>query len=399
MIVFDHPLETRYDRHRLIPWWDQEKLARASILVAGAGALGNEALKLLALLGIGRILVIDFDVVSRSNLARSVLFRDEDVGRPKVEVAVERVHQINPTVEISGVQGDLRLDLGLGEIRKAGVVLGCLDSVNARWALNRKCLQAGVEWIDAGISDFHGQVTRYGPHAGACFECTFTRATYDRFDKRYACPYGLRTRQPENKVPTTAVTASLTAAIQVQQALLLLHGQEGGLAPGQRLSVFLQPFHMTVDALPPDPACLAHDPIPQCLPSVAISVTEHSAGDVLRQAQAFLPGAHTLELPFDLVVAFECPGCGEREELLRPKEKVYQDETRCPQCGAMRGPFTQSSVSLEDPLAGRSLSDLGLPPNEILVIGHDSAKIFIELHQPGAVPLGSSYSRRGNHPA
>ena len=79
--------EDRYSRLRLIPWWDQEKLKNACILVVGAGAIGNELIKNLALLGIGSILIVDMDQIEQTNLTRSVLFRAGDVGRYKAEVA------------------------------------------------------------------------------------------------------------------------------------------------------------------------------------------------------------------------------------------------------------------------------------------------------------------------
>lgn len=79
--------ESRYNRHHLIDWWDQTRLKAANVSVAGAGALGNEVLKNLGLVGVGNITIIDFDTVSITNLTRSVLFRESDVGLPKVEVA------------------------------------------------------------------------------------------------------------------------------------------------------------------------------------------------------------------------------------------------------------------------------------------------------------------------
>src|SRR5689334_23683765 len=88
----------RYGRLRLIPWWRQERLAAAKILVVGAGALGNEVLKNLALVGVGTTYVIDLDDVEPSNLSRSVLFRAEDGGRPKAHVAAKRAGEINPEV-------------------------------------------------------------------------------------------------------------------------------------------------------------------------------------------------------------------------------------------------------------------------------------------------------------
>src|SRR4026208_1555396 len=96
----DEPLwiddEDRYSRLRLIAWWDQQKLSKARILVVGAGAIGNEVLKNLALLEIGTVYIVDFDRVELSNLARSVLFRPSDRGRPKAEAAAEAMRTLNP---------------------------------------------------------------------------------------------------------------------------------------------------------------------------------------------------------------------------------------------------------------------------------------------------------------
>src|SRR4051812_5845022 len=92
--------DDRYSRLRLIPWWRQERLAAARVLVVGAGALGNEVLKNLALLGVGTVHVIDLDEVEPSNLSRSVLFRAGDGGRAKAVVAAERVREINPEMTV-----------------------------------------------------------------------------------------------------------------------------------------------------------------------------------------------------------------------------------------------------------------------------------------------------------
>lgn len=93
----------RYDRHHSIDWWNQNKLKDSKILVAGAGALGNEVLKNLAMLGVGNITIIDFDTVSITNLTRSVLFRESDVGLSKVEVARKKALEINPEINIQAI--------------------------------------------------------------------------------------------------------------------------------------------------------------------------------------------------------------------------------------------------------------------------------------------------------
>src|SRR5689334_21620646 len=103
----------RYSRLRLIPWWRQEKLAAAKVLVVGAGALGNEVVKNLALVGVGTTYVIDRDAIETSNLSRSVLFRTSDGGRPKARVVAERAREINPEVAFHWLRGDVINDLGL----------------------------------------------------------------------------------------------------------------------------------------------------------------------------------------------------------------------------------------------------------------------------------------------
>src|SRR5438046_2685512 len=165
----------RYARQRLISAWDQEKISRASILVAGAGALGNEVLKNLALIGIGRILIVDFDRIEISNLSRSVLFREQDLHEPKASTAARALQRLNPEMCVEAIDGDLETDLGLGQIRDCDLVLGCLDSIYARWALNRACQRAGVSWINAGISATVGEISLHVPGEGACYECGMTQ--------------------------------------------------------------------------------------------------------------------------------------------------------------------------------------------------------------------------------
>ena len=93
----------RYDRQALIEWWDQRRVRDTRVVVVGAGALGNEILKLLALIGAGWTLVYDPDRIERSNLSRGVLFRDSDEGQLKAEVVARRMREINPDVHVHAV--------------------------------------------------------------------------------------------------------------------------------------------------------------------------------------------------------------------------------------------------------------------------------------------------------
>ncbi len=378
-ILFANLPEDRYDRQRRIAWWDQQRLAQAHVIVAGVGALGNEVLKSLALLGVGHILLVDFDTVSPSNLARMVLFHPEDIGQLKVEVAARRLRELNPDLEVRTINGDLHVAIGLGEFRAADLVFGCLDSVNARWALNRKCRQAGVEWIDAGISDFHAQVTRYHPTQGACYECTFTAETYERFNRRYSCPFGLRLRNMEGAVPTTAITTSLAAAIQVQEGLLSLHGIEANrLQPGQRLSMYLSPYRLLVDSLPENSGCLAHDPLPAEIEALQLSPGA-CPQDAFQMLQCSGKQASCLELPFDLLTEFVCESCGGRQPVLKPKQLVYQDEAACPTCKAMRTPQVTNSIEPGTELSHQPFERLGIPNREVIAFQISGERVYYQV--------------------
>src|SRR3984957_19747561 len=164
--------EDRFARFRLISWWDQARLSQARVLVIGAGALGNEILKNLALLGIGNVFVADLARVANSNLSRSVLFREADCGRPKVEVVAARAREIYPDMKVQPFFGNIVYDLGLGIYRWADVILGGLDNREARVAINQSAARAGKPWIDGAIERLDGVARVFNPAAGPCYECT-----------------------------------------------------------------------------------------------------------------------------------------------------------------------------------------------------------------------------------
>src|SRR5688572_23578613 len=131
--------EDRFDRFRLISWWDQAKLARAKVLVIGAGALGNEIIKNLSLLGIGNLFIADLDRVENSNLSRSVLYRESDNGSAKAVVAARAAREIYPSIKSQCFNGNVVYDLGMGVFRWADVIIGGLDNREARLSINRAC--------------------------------------------------------------------------------------------------------------------------------------------------------------------------------------------------------------------------------------------------------------------
>src|SRR5882724_5220317 len=135
--------EGRFARLEAIEWWDQSLLSRSRVLVIGAGALGNEVIKNLALLGIGEIVIVDMDRVELSNLSRSILFNEQDDGRSKAECAARQAQKIFGGLRVRPITGNVLADLGLGYFRRADVVIGALDNREARVFVNSACARVG----------------------------------------------------------------------------------------------------------------------------------------------------------------------------------------------------------------------------------------------------------------
>ena len=147
--------EDRYDRQKRIEGWDQRKIERATVMVVGAGATGNEVIKNLTLTGVGRIILIDFDIIEKSNLNRCVLFNmvDDIENKYKVDVVIEAAKKLNPDTEIIGLKTDLN-SIDKKYYKQADVICSCLDNVEARLQANNYAYYYGIPFIDSGIDEF-----------------------------------------------------------------------------------------------------------------------------------------------------------------------------------------------------------------------------------------------------
>ncbi len=216
----------------LLSWFKKERVKNARVLVAGCGALGNEVVKNLALFGVGHIYVVDFDKIELSNLTRSVLFREEDAYNHayKAEIVAKRAREINPQIEVVPIVGNLFSEVGFGLYRSVDVVIGCLDSRIARYQLNRLCLRAGKSWIDGSIENLTGVVKVYVPGLN-CYECGLSRDEFNHIMLRTGCADVVRSQTAHGRVATTPISASIVGALQVQEAMKIIHTidpKEGG---------------------------------------------------------------------------------------------------------------------------------------------------------------------------
>jgi molybdopterin/thiamine biosynthesis adenylyltransferase len=352
----------RYSRLRLIPWWRQERLTAARVLVVGAGALGNEVLKNLALLGVGTTYVIDLDDVETSNLSRSVLFRAEDGGKPKSEVAARRAREINPDVTMIPMRGDVITDLGLGLFADVDVVIGCLDNREARLWVNRQCWKVGTPWVDAAIQEIQGVVKVFVPPDSACYECAMTERDYQLLNLRYGCPLLRRDQILEGKVPTAPTIASMMAALEVQEALKLIHDLPVAAGSALVFNGVANQFYTT--KLPFRDDCLSHETYPE---PVELPLShQQTVAELFAAARPALSGPLMLALERDVVVGIDCPRCGWRVELLRPRSRVRLAEAVCPNCHEPGRPEIVNTIEEDSPLADRTLDRVGIPPYDIV---------------------------------
>ena len=222
--------------------FNQQRIASAEIMVVGCGALGNEVLKNLALLGAEHLTVVDFDRVETGNLSRCVLFRkeDADAGRYKVDVVAGRLREINPRMEIRSVCGDIAYDVGLGLLREMDVVIGCVDSRWARYCINRHCMRCGIPWVDGGIDLLEGTARVFRPGRN-CYACNLGPEGLKDLARRMPCAGAIRRNEEAGKAPTTSVIASIVGAVEVQEALKLLHPEL--LDSGEATSLCGQMFY------------------------------------------------------------------------------------------------------------------------------------------------------------
>lgn len=208
----------------LLSWFRKDKVSNARVLVAGAGALGNEVIKDLTLFGAGHIYVVDFDRIEISNLTRSVLFREEDAfkHRFKAEVAAKRAMEINPQIKVTPIVGNLFSEVGLALYKSVDVIIGCLDSRLARYQLNRMAMRAGKTWIDGSIENLTGVVKVYSPGV-SCYECGLSREEFNIIMLRTGCADVVRSQTSHGRIATTPVSASIVGAVQAQEALKVIH--------------------------------------------------------------------------------------------------------------------------------------------------------------------------------
>jgi adenylyltransferase/sulfurtransferase len=213
-------LRERYSRMLALRNFSERDMAsvmNTTVAMVGAGGLGSAALRLMAAIGFGRILIIDRDVVELSNIQRQTVYNTEDIGSPKAEAAAENLMLMNPNVEYEPICASVSEENAVDLIRGADIIVDGLDSFAARRAINRASLSISIPYIFAGAVEYYANVSTFIPGKTGCLHCLMGEAEDN----------------PENtcaRIGVSPILLSITSSIEVEEALLLATGREPHLA-------------------------------------------------------------------------------------------------------------------------------------------------------------------------
>ncbi|MFW9852232.1 MAG: ThiF family adenylyltransferase [Candidatus Thorarchaeota archaeon] len=217
--------EERYSRQQLIPGWDQESLLGSTVAIIGLGAIGTYVATILASSGIGKLTIIEFDTVEISNLNRQLLYNDEDVGKPKAEVAAKKLKEINPKIQIDFFNKKME-DVSVSVYEEADLIIACLDTFIGRRWINSMAVRVKKPLIMGGMFAFLGNLQVIIPYETPCFEC---QPLVPDEELAQACtPFGEERKKEREKeeeeppLPAVATMSSIIGGLMSQEALKIL---------------------------------------------------------------------------------------------------------------------------------------------------------------------------------
>lgn len=194
----------------------QEKLKNARVLVVGAGGLGSPISTYLAIAGVGKIILADFDTVELSNLNRQFLHHEKDIGRTKIESAKEKLLSMNPGIEVETI-GEMISEANIEYlIPECDIIVDALDNLETRHLLNRLAVKRRIPLVHGAVTGYDGQVTTIIPGKTPCFYCIFPRIS------------------KKEVFPVLGVTPGVIGSIQANEVIKFLTGK-GQLLEGRLL--------------------------------------------------------------------------------------------------------------------------------------------------------------------
>lgn len=378
----------------LLSWFKKERVNNARVLVAGAGALGNEVIKDLALFGVGHIFVVDFDRIEISNLTRSVLFRETDAfeHKYKAEVAAQRAMEINPQIKVTPIVGNLFSEVGLALYKSVDVIIGCLDSRLARYQLNRMAMRAGKTWIDGSIENLTGVVKVYSPGV-SCYECGLSREEFNVIMLRTGCADVVRSQSSQGRVATTPISASIIGAVQAQEAMKVIHQDcyDADKCPFTTLKGKIWRYEGLTNATNTyrfaswKKTCPAHDQWTGIIsiPEMSADMSVAKALEVLKRVLGV--GAVEINLMNNKFIEAIISDKPEKEfNVMIPESKLDDMIAKTPELRKLsyKTVFHKKfyeNIDSEFPFSELTLKEIGVPYFDIIMVSTDKGQFFVEL--------------------
>ena len=373
------------DRQERIKWWSQDTLKNARVMVVGAGAIGNEVLKNLALMGVGYILIVDYDDIELSNLSRTALFRHEDIGQRKAAVAAQRTQElsVNANAVVEFIDNDIVWELGLGVYRRMDVVLGCLDNVEARLSVNQACMLNNKTYIDGGIRELAGSVYVFAPPFECCFSCTTTQRERQAVGGRYdSCFHTLLSGYTKGKMATIQTSASIIAGMQVEQTMKFLHERHCNV--GMRIQYDgngkVPYFDVTSVYRRKGCDCEYIDPIEK-VHSLEGSSDVMTLNQLIKLVEKNGIAEPIIKFPASFVPFLTCSRCSRASEIMQPLSSLSDRKIQCNYCcipgdrESIQLTLVADSLDITEPemqdyreeLLNLPLSNLGFPMLHIIL--------------------------------
>lgn len=366
-------LKDRYQRHSLIDWFKQDKVFESYVIVVGAGAIGNELLKNLALLGVGRIHIIDFDNIEIHNLTRSILFKTKDVGKGKAEVASIAVKEINEDCETTFSNENFWNTLSISEIKKADAVFCCVDNFEARIKLNKLCYLAKTDFYNSGIDSRYVSVEMYPfskDKLSACFECNLPPTIYKRVSERYSCGWLHKIAYEEKKIPTTIITSSIAAANLLSLFLQANHPE--GYSDSVKIFNDSITLSSSIVHQQKNPDC------PNCYDSgndIYMAIAKRNISS-LYDFEFSINENQLIELSDPLILNIRCKQCGETKVINDIASNYDESITICDNCR-----LHSMDVDIVESLTFNKIKEIKLVnlPVKFLSIKNNQLNLIIEL--------------------
>ena len=352
--------DSRYHRQELITWWDQDALRRSRVLLVGAGALGNEVAKNLALVGVGELHVVDMDNIEHSNLARCVFFRESNEGSPKADTLSRAIRELNSEVQTESYVLPVQR-LGIGHLQSYDLVIGALDNREARAWVSQACRKLGKVWVDGAIEGLRGVARIFGTE-GPCYTCTLGENDFKQMSHRKSCALLAPEEILSGKTPTNATTAAVIAAVQAQEAVKLLVGSsdlvslvgKGWMFTGDSMDSYITNYRE-------DTMCVDHD----FYETIKGPYNSKTITELANELSINLDDVDAIDFEEDMISLRPCENCG-GEALTKVRSAFVLGEGACQACGEELVGATTMSIHPSDDLVSKPIELFQLAKSDVI---------------------------------